>query len=172
MNKIIKAVVAERKTNDKETKSLKPVAFVVLFGDALHNFCDGLAMGAAFVTSASSGLSTTIAVICHELPHEVGDFAILLNSNMSVKNALFFNFLSALTAFAGLYVGIEAGQLESMRKWIFALVAGGFLYISLVHILNEIKEYSENMHWLLSIFLQNMGFIIGFVIVLLLAMYE
>lgn len=52
---------------------------------------------------------------------------------MSVKKALSFNFLSALTAFLGLYIGIEVGQLESMRVWIFTLVAGGFIYISTVH---------------------------------------
>ena len=68
-------------------------AWMVIVGDGIHNLADGLAVGAAFTESFMSGLSTSIAVLCHELPHEVGDFAMLLKAGMSVKQAIFYNLL-------------------------------------------------------------------------------
>ena len=65
----------------------------MIFGDGIHNLADGLAIGAAFSESFTSGLSTSIAVLCHELPHEVGDFAMLLKAGMSVKQAVCYNIL-------------------------------------------------------------------------------
>ena len=65
----------------------------MIFGDGIHNLADGLAIGAAFSESYTSGLSTSIAVLCHELPHEVGDFAMLLKAGMSVKQAVCYNIL-------------------------------------------------------------------------------
>ena len=69
------------------------VAWMVIFGDGIHNMADGMAIGAAFGESYVSGLSTSIAVLCHELPHEVGDFAMLLKAGMSVKQAIVYNLL-------------------------------------------------------------------------------
>ena len=72
---------------------LFPFSCQVIFGDGIHNLADGLAIGAAFSESFTSGLSTSIAVLCHELPHEVGDFAMLLKAGMSVKQAVCYNIL-------------------------------------------------------------------------------
>ena len=58
---------------------------MVILGDGIHNFCDGAAIGAAFAASTTVGFSTSIAVICHELPHEIGDFAVLINTGMTVR---------------------------------------------------------------------------------------
>ena len=66
---------------------------MVIFGDGIYNLADGLAIGAAFTDSYLSGLSTTIAVLCHELPHEIGDFAMLLKAGMTVKQAICYNIL-------------------------------------------------------------------------------
>ncbi|CAD5115841.1 DgyrCDS4778 [Dimorphilus gyrociliatus] len=96
----------EKGKADKLQKQIKPVAWMVLFGDGLHNFCDGIAIGTAFSISISGGMSTAIAVFCHELPHEFGDFAVLLRAGMSVKQALGYNFLSSVTSFIGMVIGI------------------------------------------------------------------
>ena len=74
--------------------SMPPSSLMVIVGDAVHNFADGIAVGAAFSMSLAAGFSTSIAVLCHELPHEVGDFALLLHSGMSVKVALKFDCLT------------------------------------------------------------------------------
>jgi len=84
---------------------------------------------------------------------------------------LIYNFISALTCFIGVYPGIVAGQQEHLRQWIFAAVAGGFLYVALVHMLREIKEFGP-LPLYLSLALQNVGLLTGFVIVFLLAIYE
>ncbi|XP_071795428.1 metal cation symporter ZIP14-like isoform X3 [Asterias amurensis] len=152
------------------------VAYMIIFGDGLHNFVDGLAIGVSFSTSVFQGISTSIAVICEEFPHELGDFAILIKSGMTVKQALTFNFLSALTCYAGLVVGILVGQLTSAEPYIFALAAGMFLYISLVDMLPELNATPDqkefNLRSSLKTFaIQNAGLLSGYGIMILLTVY-
>ncbi|XP_022094232.1 zinc transporter ZIP14-like isoform X2 [Acanthaster planci] len=152
------------------------VAYMIVFGDGLHNFIDGLAIGASFSISVFQGISTSIAVICEEFPHELGDFAILLKSGMTVRQALLFNLLSALTCYGGLIVGILVGQLTSMEPYIFALAGGMFLYISLVDMLPELHTVNQHKEFRMSTSLkifaiQNAGLLTGYAVMILLAVY-
>uniref|UniRef100_A0A3Q2QL70 Zinc transporter ZIP6 n=1 Tax=Fundulus heteroclitus TaxID=8078 RepID=A0A3Q2QL70_FUNHE len=111
---------------------------MVIMGDGLHNFSDGLAIGAAFTESLSSGLSTSVAVFCHELPHELGDFAVLLKAGMTVRQAILYNVLSAMMAYLGMVTGILIGHYaENICMWIFALTAGLFMYVALVDMVSR-----------------------------------
>uniref|UniRef100_A0A452GU40 Uncharacterized protein n=1 Tax=Gopherus agassizii TaxID=38772 RepID=A0A452GU40_9SAUR len=110
---------------------LRMIPYMITIGDAIHNFADGLAVGAAFSTSWKTGLATSLAVLCHELPHELGDFAALLHAGLSVKKALLLNFSSALTAFLGLYVALSVTTGEEFQAWIFTVATGLFLYVAL-----------------------------------------
>jgi len=149
------------------------VAWMVIFGDALHNFADGLVMGASFTKSLAAGLGTTIAVFCHELPHELGDFAVLLNAGMQVKWAMLFNFISACTCFLGLILGLVIGEDEQTQQWIFAFTAGMFIYISCADLIPEMNRMCESSSHPKTCFaLQQVGFWIGVVIMLLIALYE
>ncbi|XP_030834930.1 zinc transporter ZIP14-like [Strongylocentrotus purpuratus] len=116
---------------------------MIVCGDGLHNFVDGLAIGASFTTNLLSGFSTSIAIACEEFPHELGDFAVLLKSGLTVKQAMGFNFLSSLSCYIGLIVGIIVGRLTEAEPYIFALAAGMFLYIALVDMLPEIANVTS-----------------------------
>lgn len=149
-----------------------PVGIMVFIGDALHNFGDGLALGVAFSTSLVSGIGTSIAIFCHELPHEFGDFAIYMKNGMSKWQALGMNFLAACCAFIGLYIGLSVAENEDARQWMLAVIAGMFLYISLVDVLHEMIEEVSEKRPLLMFLLQNVGLCLGWAILLILAMYE
>ncbi|XP_002738528.2 zinc transporter ZIP10-like [Saccoglossus kowalevskii] len=159
---------------DIKSQNIASVAWMVIMGDGLHNFSDGLAIGAAFAGSITAGLSTTIAVFCHELPHELGDFAILLSSGMRVKQAVMYSLVSSILAYIGMCIGVALGNIESMSSWLFALAGGMFLYIALVDMLPEManaastKDESQCCHLLL----QNLGFLTGISIMLAIAMFE
>lgn len=105
---------------------------MVIFGDGLHNFIDGVSIGASFDESILNGLSVSVAVICEEFPHEMGDIAILISAGMSMKQALVYNVLSAMTCYAGFIVGVISGNLsDDFNSYIFALAGGMFIYISI-----------------------------------------
>lgn len=109
---------------------------LILIGDALHNFTDGVVITATFVISIPLGIATGIAIIAHEIPQEVGDFAILLESGFSRKRAFLWNVLSSSTALPGAVLAYLA--LEQTQSWIgpiLALSAASFLYIGLADLI-------------------------------------
>ncbi|XP_051924949.1 metal cation symporter ZIP14 [Hippocampus zosterae] len=153
------------------------LAWMITLSDGLHNFIDGLAIGASFTASVFQGISTSVAILCEEFPHELGDFVILLNAGMTIQQALFFNFLSACCCYLGMGFGILAGNSFS-PNWIFALAGGMFLYISLADMFPEMNEVSREEEdaggssFLLTFAIQNAGLLTGFGIMLLLTTYS
>jgi zinc transporter 14 len=153
------------------------VAWMIIFGDGIHNFIDGLSIGAAFSESILTGISVSLAVLCEEFPHELGDFAVLLNSGMTMKQAMMYNFLSACTCYLGLVLGILLGELDA-NCYIFALAGGMFLYISLVDMVPELNETVEvasrtSVGKAVRVFcLQNVGILTGIVSLFILARFQ
>ena len=94
-----------RSLSQNSGNKIATVAWMIIFGDGIHNFIDGLSIGAAFSESILTGMSVSLAVLCEEFPHELGDFAVLLNSGMTVRQAMMYNFLSACTCYLGLLIG-------------------------------------------------------------------
>jgi zinc and cadmium transporter len=109
----------------------RATAAMLLWGDALHNFVDGLVLGVSFGVSNEVGLAASIAIFAHELPQEIGDFAILIGSGMSKKRALVLNYLSALAVLPGVVLSFAWPSAAQQIGWLLPLAAGGFVYIAL-----------------------------------------
>ncbi|KAK9496723.1 hypothetical protein O3M35_013016 [Rhynocoris fuscipes] len=153
--------------------SMGSVAWMVVMGDGLHNLTDGLAIGAAFAANIGGGISTAVAVFCHELPHEIGDFAVLLKAGMSAKQAVFYNVLSSFLCFIGMALGVVLGHNDHVKMWVFSAAAGMFLYIALVDMVPELtSSHSKEGGSLCQCLLQIFGLMSGIGIMLLIALYE
>ncbi|OGD64411.1 hypothetical protein A2215_04355 [Candidatus Berkelbacteria bacterium RIFOXYA2_FULL_43_10] len=119
----------------------KHLGLMNLVGDSVHNFIDGVLIAASFMVSIPLGVATTIAVIAHEVPQELGDFGVLLHSGFSKGKAILFNFYTALTAVAGaLLTLLLGGKLENLATYIVPLTAGGFIYIALSGLVPELHK--------------------------------
>lgn len=131
----------ERAHGCKDCQNILPVGRLVLFSDGLHNLVDGIIIGASYLVSIEIGIATTIAVIVHEIPQEIGDFGILMYAGYTKIKALWFNFLSALLSIAGVFVIILFGEaIESIIPFIIALAAGNFIYIATADLIPELHK--------------------------------
>lgn len=114
---------------------------MILVGDAVHNLADGVIIAAGFLVSAPVGIATSLAVIAHEIPQEVGDFGILLHSGLKRKKALSLNILSSLTTLPAAIVAYYAlDAVQQIVPYIMALAAASFLYIALVDLSPELHK--------------------------------
>jgi len=112
-----------------------------LIADFLHNFTDGLAIGASFISGTKLGLSTTFAIFLHEVPHEIGDYAILIQSGFSKKKAIWLQAVTAVGAISGTILSLLLGSHdERANAWILPFTAGGFIYIATVHLIPQLKN--------------------------------
>ena len=119
----------------------KPSTLLVLFGDGVHNFVDGVVITTAFLTSIPVGIAASLAVASHEIPQEIADMGVLLANGLSRLKALIFNFLSALTALAGALLAFFFADFIEGYLYIFlALAAGHFLYIAASDLIPELHE--------------------------------
>ncbi|MDD5773269.1 MAG: ZIP family metal transporter [bacterium] len=121
-----------------------PIALMNLFGDGLHNLIDGMVIGASYLVSPSIGFTTTLAVIFHEIPQEIGDYSILIYGGFSKKRALLMNFLSALTAIVGAIISLLIGpKIESYSAFLIPLTAGGFIYLAGSDLIPELHKETK-----------------------------
>lgn len=138
-----------------------PFALMNLYGDGVHNFIDGLIIGASYLASIPVGIATTIAVVLHEIPQEIGDFGVLLHGGLSKKKALTYNFLTALTAVVGALLAFLLGtHVENLTLFLIPFAAGGFIYIAGSDL---IPEMHKEVHWKRSL-LQLVVFVLGILV--------
>ena len=167
---IIEKVIHWRHCHLPITKThVHPFSMMSLVGDAIHNLIDGLIIAAGFIASLPAGIATTIAVILHEIPQEMGDIGVLLHGGFTRKKALWVNFLTALTAFLGAIIALSFHQLNSIvSPLIIPFAAGSFIYIAGADL---IPELHKDVH-IKSAITQIITFILGILIMLLLLFIE
>ncbi|NMB92533.1 MAG: ZIP family metal transporter [Parcubacteria group bacterium] len=151
--------------DDLEEKHIHPVGKLLLLNDGFHNFTDGLIIGVSFLISIPIGIATTLAVVLHEIPQEIGDFAVLLHSGYNAKKALWLNFVSALMAIIGTILALIFGSIaESLIIWVLPIAAGGFIYISLTDLIPELQKNKEVKGSLLQFFTLFLGVLLMLVL--------
>merc|ERR1712223_586704 len=120
---------------------IKVAGFLNLAADCFHNFTDGLAIGASFLAGDTIGIVTTGTILLHEVPHEIGDYAILIQSGVSPQRAIMLQLLTAVGAVTGCVVSLVlGGSVELASKLILPFTAGGFIYIATVSVIPELLE--------------------------------
>jgi zinc and cadmium transporter len=147
-------------------KHKHPFALMNLVGDSVHNFIDGLIIGASYIASIPLGIATTIAVLLHEIPQEIGDFGILIHGGFTKKRALFINFLTALTAILGGVVALLLINVSELNSFLLPFAAGSFIYIAGSDLIPELHKETEIKKSLIQLLTFILGIIIMFLLLL------
>jgi zinc and cadmium transporter len=143
-------------------KHYHPVTYLNLIGDALHNFVDGALIAAAFLVNIPLGITTTFAIAAHEIPQEIGDFAILIHGGFSRTKALLFNFISSLTAVLGVLAAFFfIKNIDGLIPIILAIAGGGFVYIATADLIPEIHKETNKR----NIIIQSIALVLGVAVV-------
>lgn len=141
--------------NHQNKNTIKPYGYLSLYADGLHNFVDGILIGATWMVSPELGIATTLGIIAHEIPQEISDFGILLRAGFSKRKALLFNFISASTAILGTVTAVLIGyQTSYFSIYLLPIAAGGFIYLVTCCLIPEIVNKTTNKNlWKYSIFI-------------------
>lgn len=154
--------------NCEDESHIKPVGKLLLLTDGFHNLIDGVIIGASFLVSIPLGFATTFAVILHEIPQEVGDFAVLVHSGFSREKALFYNFISALASVLGLVIIFIFGSLvENFIVWFLPIAAGGFIYIAIADLIPELHKTNNVKYSITQLSIIIFGIILMFLLTFL-----
>ncbi len=141
-----------------DSTKVKPYGYLSLYADGIHNFTDGILIGAAWMFSPELGLATTITVILHEIPQEISDFGILLKAGFSKKKAILYNFIVATTAILGTILALWLGhEVEHFSIYVLPVAAGGFVYLASTSLLPEVLRNTKKGNWIYYSFFVLMG---------------
>lgn len=142
-----------------------PAAFLNLFGDGIHNLIDGMIIAGAYLIDLKLGIATTIAVLIHEIPQEIGDFGVLIYSGLSKIKAIVYNLLSALVSVIGAIIVLSFGTSEKITTLLISLAIGSFIYLSLADLLPETHKEKGNYISQLLMFLLGIGVMFGLLLI-------
>ena len=148
---ILEKVLRWHHCHEPECKAHKHLGWINLIGDGVHNLIDGIIVFAAYMVGPELGIPVTISIIFHEVPQELGDFGVLIYSGFSKSRALLYNFISALFAVLGVFVGYFLIQLGMCHTcYLLPIAAGGFIYISASDLIPEIHKQENNLAAIIS----------------------
>jgi zinc and cadmium transporter len=143
-------------------------AYMNLFGDAVHNFIDGLIIAGSYLANFQLGVATTLAVVFHEIPQEIGDFGVLIYGGFSRSKALMLNFLCAVTAILGAFVVLSLSvYTENLSVFLVPFAAGGFIYIAGSDLIPELHKEIKPLKSVLEMIVFIFGVLVLFSLTLL-----
>jgi len=149
----------------KEECPVHTFGYMNLFGDALHNFIDGLVIASTFLIDFKLGLATTFAIAIHEIPQEIGDFGVLIHAGFNKKKALIINYLVALTVVLGGIVGYFISfSLHNIIPYLLPFAAGGFIYIAASDLMPELRKEKNLVRSINSFLIFILGIILMFTV--------
>jgi zinc and cadmium transporter len=149
---VLERVIRSVHGHARSSLAEQPSTALVLIGDTIHNMVDGAVIAGAFMVNVSTGIATSVAVAVHEIPQEIGDFAVLLHNGMRPRNVLLLNLWSALAAVAGALAALAFGQNANVGPSLIAVTAVFFIYIAGSDLIPEIQQADSatNPSWLLG----------------------
>lgn len=166
---VLERVLMWHHSHGSHEEGVHAVVYLSIIGDALHNFLDGVAIAAAFLISLPIGIATATAVIFHEIPQEIGQFAILIHGGWSRSKALLYNFASALTAILGAFLVLVFSQsVTEAPSLLLGIGAASFIYVAMSDLIPELQKESH----LPRFALQLLCMVAGIGIMALLRMFE
>lgn len=124
------------------TQHPHPFSYIILVGDSVHNFIDGLVIAGSFLISVPLGFATALAVIFHEIPHEIGNFGSLVYGGFSRKKALYYNFLTAMVSIVGAVI-VLAINVKGLANFLVPFAAGGFIYVASSDLIPELHKHTD-----------------------------
>lgn len=133
-----------------EPHGTHPSVMLILLGDGIHNIIDGVAIAATFLVTPALGITTTLAIAAHEIPHEIADFTVLIHGGLNERKALFYNFLSALTSFVGAIAGyLYLQRIHNLLPYLLSFSAGMFIYIACSDLIPDMhKDFQKQKGWM------------------------
>lgn len=156
---ILERILRWRHCHEKGCE-IHPVTYLSLIGDSIHNFIDGVVIAASFLINIHFGIITTLAIMAHEIPQEIGDYSILVFGGMNRVKALFYNFISAFAAFLGGLLGYFLFKDTEYIHYIMPFAAGNFFYISASDLIPELhrevdlkKSFNSFIFFIIGIFI-------------------
>jgi zinc and cadmium transporter len=162
---VLEKIVVWRHCHDGKCEVHGRAGALILVGDAFHNFVDGVTIAAAFIASIPVGIATGLAILAHELPQEVGDFALLLESGYMRRQAFLYNILSGLSTFPGaLLAYFFLTAMQRLTPYVMAVSAASFIYIAIADLIPGLHQRSDLKHAVsqLSFILAGVGTIVLF----------
>lgn len=168
---IIERLILWNTCHDHECteKDKRAFTYMILYGDSVHNFIDGIVIASSYLISPAVGLASTLAVVLHEIPHEIGDFAVLIHGGFTHRKALIANFVSALTSLLGAVFAFTLSQYtQQFQVYLLAFAAANFIYIAGTDLIPELHKELDRKRAIIQI----LFFILGVLLMLPLLLLE
>jgi len=142
---VLEKILKWRHCHDVDCHEGEHLVGMILAADSMHNFIDGLIIGGSFMVSPAMGIATSLAVMLHEIPQEIGDLAILMHSGLGLKKAVFLNLMSAFFSVVGVLCVWVLGNKISISGELMGMAAGNFIYLAASDLIPELHRHQSKI---------------------------